>query len=74
MDAEELQRRGGGADEPLGERLGPLGLVRRPDGSAFIVMEMLVGQAAPSFEAIFGVEPPAGVDVRALCLQALKWA
>jgi shikimate dehydrogenase len=34
-------------------------------------LEMLVRQAAPSFEAFFGCVPPAEVDVRALCVQAL---
>lgn len=34
-------------------------------------LEMLIRQAAPSFEAFFGQAPPAGVDVRTLCLQAL---
>jgi shikimate dehydrogenase len=34
-------------------------------------LEMLIGQAAPSFEAFFGQPPPAGVDVRALALEAL---
>lgn len=34
-------------------------------------LEMLVQQAAPSFEAFFGQPPPPGVDVRALCLRAL---
>jgi shikimate dehydrogenase len=33
-------------------------------------LAMLIGQAAPSFEAFFGARPPA-VDVRALCLAAL---
>ena len=33
-------------------------------------LAMLIGQAKPSFEAIYGVPPPA-VDVRALCLRAL---
>ena len=33
-------------------------------------LAMLIGQAAPSFEAIFGAAPPA-IDVRALCLAAL---
>ena len=42
-----------------------LGL-RTVDGLA-----MLIGQAAPSFEALFGVAPPPGVDVRTLALQAL---
>jgi shikimate dehydrogenase len=31
---------------------------------------MLIGQAAPSFEAFFGAPPP-HIDVRALCLTAL---
>jgi shikimate dehydrogenase len=35
-------------------------------------LEMLIRQAAPSFEAFFGRVPPASVDVRALCLEALK--
>jgi len=34
-------------------------------------LEMLIRQAGPSFEAFFGRVPPAGVDVRALCLAAL---
>ncbi|HEX4196899.1 MAG TPA: shikimate dehydrogenase [Caulobacteraceae bacterium] len=34
-------------------------------------LEMLIGQAGPSFEALFGQPPPAGVDVRALALAAL---
>ena len=40
--------------------------LRTVDGLA-----MLVGQAAPSFEAFFGVPPPAAVDVRRLALDAL---
>ncbi|MBS0333515.1 MAG: shikimate dehydrogenase, partial [Proteobacteria bacterium] len=44
------------------ERLGR----RTVDGLA-----MLIGQAAPSFEALFGEPPPAGVDVRVLALKAL---
>jgi shikimate dehydrogenase len=35
-------------------------------------LAMLVGQARPSFEALFGAPPPAGVDVRALCLAELE--
>lgn len=35
-------------------------------------LEMLVRQAAPSFEAFFGRVPPKGVDVRALCLATLE--
>lgn len=35
-------------------------------------LEMLVRQAAPSFEAFFGRVPPEGVDVRALCLATLE--
>ncbi|HEX2801228.1 MAG TPA: shikimate dehydrogenase [Phenylobacterium sp.] len=34
-------------------------------------LEMLIGQAAPSFEAFFGRPPPGAVDVRALALAAL---
>ena len=34
-------------------------------------LEMLIRQAAPSFEAFFGEPPPSTVDVRALCLEAL---
>ncbi|MDO9336804.1 MAG: shikimate dehydrogenase [Caulobacter sp.] len=34
-------------------------------------LEMLIRQAAPSFEAFFGQPPPDDVDVRRLCLQAL---
>lgn len=35
-------------------------------------LEMLIRQAAPSFEAFFGQAPPAKVDVRRLCLEALQ--
>ena len=34
-------------------------------------LDMLIGQAAPSFEAFFGIEPPAGLDSRSLLLRAL---
>jgi shikimate dehydrogenase len=34
-------------------------------------LSMLIGQAAPSFEAFFGQPPPADVDVRGLCEAAL---
>lgn len=34
-------------------------------------LEMLIRQAAPSFQAFFGSTPPASVDVRALCLAAI---
>ena len=34
-------------------------------------LAMLIGQARPSFQALFGVAPPAQVDVRALALAAL---
>lgn len=34
-------------------------------------LEMLIGQAIPSFEAFYGRSPPPDVDVRALCLEAL---
>jgi shikimate dehydrogenase len=44
-------------------------LLNRPtvDGLA-----MLIGQAAPSFEAFYGEPPPVGVHVRALALKALE--
>jgi shikimate dehydrogenase len=35
-------------------------------------LAMLIGQARPSFAALFGQPPPAHVDVRALCLAALE--
>jgi len=41
--------------------------LRTADGLA-----MLIGQAAPSFEAFFGRPPPVDVDVRALALKALE--
>lgn len=34
-------------------------------------LEMLIGQAAPSFEAFFGRVPSPTVDVRGLCIEAL---
>ena len=34
-------------------------------------LAMLVGQARPSFQALFGLPAPAAPDVRALCLEAL---
>lgn len=34
-------------------------------------LEMLIRQAVPSFEAFFGVAPPASVDVRALALRTV---
>ena len=34
-------------------------------------LEMLIRQAAPSFEAFFGRVPAKSVDVRALCIEAL---
>jgi shikimate dehydrogenase len=37
-------------------------------------LAMLIGQAAPSFEAFFGQAPPKAVDVRALALAALEEA
>lgn len=40
--------------------------LRTADGLA-----MLIGQAVPSFEALFGAPVPEGVDVRALCEAAL---
>ena len=45
-----------------------LGLGRRTvDG-----LEMLIGQARPSFAAFFGRDPPDEVDVRHLALNALE--
>jgi shikimate dehydrogenase len=35
-------------------------------------LAMLIGQAAPSFEAFYGQPPPIGVHVRALALKALE--
>jgi shikimate dehydrogenase len=35
-------------------------------------LDMLIGQARPSFEAFFGRRPPPAVDVRTLCLDALE--
>jgi shikimate dehydrogenase len=37
-------------------------------------LDMLIGQARPSFEAFFGAPPPASVDVRALALAQLTTA
>lgn len=34
-------------------------------------LQMLIGQAEPSFEAFFGAWPPADLDVRALALEAM---
>jgi len=34
-------------------------------------LAMLIGQARPSFEAFYGCPPPAGVDARALLLEAM---
>ena len=33
-------------------------------------LEMLIGQARPSFEAFFGQAPPAGINIRAVALAA----
>jgi shikimate dehydrogenase len=35
-------------------------------------LAMLIGQARPSFAALFGQPPPGDVDVRSLCLAALE--
>ena len=51
---------------PLLQRAQGLGL-RTVDG-----LEMLIRQAAPSFEAFYGQAPPATVDIRALALAALE--
>jgi shikimate dehydrogenase len=49
-------------------------LARARDGGRAIVdgLEMLIRQAEPSFEALFGQSPPADVDVRGIALAALK--
>jgi shikimate dehydrogenase len=50
------------------------GLLARAEALGFTVvdgLEMLIQQAIPSFEALFGRPPPAGVDVRALAAAAL---
>ena len=49
-------------------------LLARAVAEGFVTVDglaMLIGQAAPSFEAFFGRPPPAEVDVRALALKAL---
>lgn len=35
-------------------------------------LAMLIGQARPSFRALFSVEPPADLDVRAICLEVME--
>lgn len=50
-----------------------LGAARRRGLTSVDGLAMLIGQARPSFAAIYGVEPP-DVDVRALCLAALEAA
>ena len=50
------------------------GLLQRAEGLGLATVDglaMLVGQAIPSFEVLFGVAPPASVDVRALALAAI---
>jgi shikimate dehydrogenase len=50
----------------------PLLVRARADGHPIVDgLEMLIGQARPSFEAFFGRLPPRAVDVRALVLSAL---
>ena len=48
---------------------GVIAEVRVHHGTA--VLAMLIGQARPSFRALFGIEPP-DVDVRRIALQALE--
>ena len=51
------------------------GLLARAEALGLITvdgLEMLIQQAMPSFEALFGEVPPAGLDVRALVLTALS--
>ena len=50
------------------------GLLRAADARGLVTVDglsMLIGQARPSFEAFYGVPPPAETDVRGLCLAAL---
>jgi shikimate dehydrogenase len=75
---------GGGEGPPAVLRPGVvvLDMVYRPLRTEFLAraaaagcitvdgLAMLIGQAAPSFEAFFG-RPPPPIDVRALCLEAL---
>ena len=35
-------------------------------------LAMLIGQARPSFAALFGQPPPTNIDVRALCIAELE--
>jgi shikimate dehydrogenase len=61
-------------------------MVYRPLGTAFLTqaeaegfvtvdgLAMLIGQARPSFTALFGRQPPTTVDVRGLALAALGYA
>jgi shikimate dehydrogenase len=49
-------------------------LLQRAEASGLAIvdgLDMLVGQAIPSFEALFGIAPPGAVDARALLLNAL---
>jgi shikimate dehydrogenase len=52
-------------------RTGLLQAAERQGLSTVDGLAMLIGQAIPSFEAFFGVAPPASVDVRALSLAAV---
>jgi shikimate dehydrogenase len=50
------------------------GLLRRAQARGLRTadgLSMLIGQAAPSFETLFGLPPPQETDVRALCAAAL---
>ena len=75
---------GEGPDAPFGKTRGAvvLDMVYRPLRTAFLQraadaglvtvdgLEMLIRQAAPSFEAFYGAPPPA-IDVRGPCLAEL---
>jgi len=53
------------------------GFLARAEAEGFATVDglaMLIGQAAPSFSAFFGQEPPRSADVRALALAALGYA
>lgn len=79
---------GGGSPDVPWPRLAPgavaMDMVYVPLETAFLTaakarglrtvdgLAMLIGQARPAFSAVYGRPPPAEVDVRALCLRALR--
>ena len=86
VNATTLGLGGGAGPDAAFEAMRPdavaLDMVYRPLSTEFLAraaraglrtvdgLAMLIGQAAPSFEALFGAAPPA-IDVRGLCLKAL---